>query len=733
MKIFQRILLILAVLAVGGVALGVRLRAVDMLPVDYDEDDYLGAGQRYAQAIRAGDLQAIIDYRYNYEHPPLTKIVYALTMLPLPEAPLIPELSSTAAPVRNLPSPHFERARLSSAAFGTLEAMALAVVNPLAGLLLGLHTWTIKYTSQIMLEPLPALASLLAVLFYAQYSEATGLRKAGRRGWAWLLLSALALGVTAASKYPYCMAGVAILVDWLWNRRPWAEESERALALRGWLLPVLAWGLVAVAVFVALNPRLWADPIARLQESLFYHGGYAQSAHVQRAGFPPWQPLVWLMGPVPWHPGVFVVALDVYISVLAALGFGRLWQRRRVFALWLLIALVFLLFWPTKWPQYILILTAPLSLAAAEGVMLTVGEPLAGWLRRRRESRAAAPVSLAARADARLQGRLSRRDLRRALPWLVPGLLALGLIAIFPLIYQAAMAVTDFNAISIRDGIQGGVWRAAWSGLTGQEEPVGIDLGQGSRSKEVHYAGPRVLLQLLFGAAPELLVFNIMWTGLSVALQTGLGLAAALLLHRRGLCFRTAWRSILILPWAIPEFVGALVWLRIFEPRYGWLVLAQNVPKDVNLPSWFENPAQTLVILLIAATWYGFPFVMLAASAGLKLVPEEVYDAAAIDGAGGWRLFRYITWPLLLPLVTPAVIIRSIFAFNQFYLFYTLRTNFPMLTFASVSYYFFTPSGPFGGQFAVSAAINIFTVLVLVALILWFDRVSRAAEGVTYA
>jgi arabinogalactan oligomer/maltooligosaccharide transport system permease protein len=144
---------------------------------------------------------------------------------------------------------------------------------------------------------------------------------------------------------------------------------------------------------------------------------------------------------------------------------------------------------------------------------------------------------------------------------------------------------------------------------------------------------------------------------------------------------------------------------------------------------WQQNPDYALVVLLITATWYGFPFMMLAATAGLKLLPSEVYDAAAIDGANSWQQFRLITWPLLLPLLIPAIIIRSIFAFNQFYLFYVLRPPDPLATFAIASFFFFDEAG----QYAVSAAINLFTVIVLVALILWFNRWSKATEGVTYA
>jgi ABC-type sugar transport system permease subunit len=120
---------------------------------------------------------------------------------------------------------------------------------------------------------------------------------------------------------------------------------------------------------------------------------------------------------------------------------------------------------------------------------------------------------------------------------------------------------------------------------------------------------------------------------------------------------------------------------------------------------------------------------MLAASAGLKMIPGEVYEAAALDGANAWQRFRDITWPLLLPLLAPALIIRGILAFNQFYLFYALNPPFPLITFASLSYFIFDQ----GGRYAVSAVINIFTVVLLVLFLLWFNRQSGAGEGVTYA
>ena len=740
-------LLLLFVGIAAILALGLRLRAVNLLPQDYDEDDYLYAAQYYAEAIQRGDWQAVIDYDYNYEHPPLTKLVYSLALLPLPQEKRIAEPKLDIS-LKSTHPEYFRRGRLTSTALSTLEVIALALLDPLAGLFLAIHTYQIKYSTQIMLEPLPALTSLLAALLYmwarkagplpGQVGQSEGKHKQ-RAVSLRLGLAALALGMTAAAKYTYCVVGIAIVVDWAWqvlavgewrtsNGGERAKLLHRTRSAARRLAPVVGWGLLAIVFFIAFDPYLWHAPLPRLAQSLLFHGDYAQSAHVQEAGFPTWQPLVWLMSSVPWQREVFVFHLDLFITLLAMFGLRRLWHKERMLVLWLGIGLFFLLLWPTKWPQYILILTAPLCLAASEGLRAALWEPALAWLRARRIPRPAAEHP----AEARLRRRTAWRDTLRAWPWLLPGLLTLTIIAVYPLIYQAAMSLTDFNTISIRDGIQGGVWRAVWQGLTGQEEAVHFDPFEGTRAKEVHYAGPLVLLALLGGAAPDILVFNIIWVLASVALQTALGVAVALALGRQGVRLAGLWRAIFILPWAIPEFVGALVWLRVLEPRYGWFAISQQqLPAGVDLGSWTDSADKTLFLLLVAATWYGFPFIMLAATAGLKLVPKDVYDAAAIDGAGAWGRFRFVTWPLLLPLVVPAIIIRSIFAFNQFYLFYAMRINYPTLTYATISYFFFSPG--FGGQFAVSAGINIFTVLVLIALILWFNRVSRAAEGVTYA
>jgi ABC-type sugar transport system permease subunit len=700
--------MIATILLVVAIAWTLRWHAVTTLKVDFDEDDYLRAAQQYATLIRSGNWQGFMQSNYRPEHPPLAKIIYGLSILSAPNAPLIPDRLTTADPDQSLPKAQLIDARKTGAFLGTLTVAFLALVNPLAGFFLATHAFTIKYVSQVMLEALPAFTSLMMVLCYLQ-----GKKKNPQKTDHWIIFSSIFLGLTAASKYIYCVIGFAILIDWFLTY----QEQNR---LKDFLLHVLLWGLLALVVFFVFDPYFWPAPLARLQESIFYHIGYSTGAsEVQRANFPFYQSLIYLgTSPVAlgWQPSAFPVALDTIIAILAALGIRSLWKKQRVYVLWLGVALVFLFFWPTKWAQYILILTAPISMAAAEGFGNLTIRPVQNWLIQRKWNTVRKPVS-------------HPSDLRRALPWLVPGLIAFSILTLFPLIFQFGVSLTNFSATSIRDGFHGGLWRAIWGGITGQVTNGPLTMF-GHSDKVFFYGLASYLPVVNYITANGVLVFNLMWTFFSVLLQGGLGLGIALLLGQRGVYFGRFWQAFFILPWAIPEMIGALMWWNVFEPEWGWLSLAvkkfgPQIPFGF-LVGWEHSPNLWLLVLLIPAVWYGFPFMMLAVSAGLKMIPMEVFDASAIDGASPWQTFRYVTWPLLLPLIVPALIVRSIFAFNQFYLFLAFGTG---STMATLSYDVFIN----GGEYAMSAVINIITAIILIGFVVILNRRNKIGEGVTYA
>lgn len=709
------LLQVLAVLAVTAIALLTRSQAVHQLPIDFDEDDYLRAGQEYAHLIRTGNWPGFLETNYRPEHPPLAKIVIGLGVLSVPEAPLVPEAATSAGPNNHLPRDLVTPARTVNAMIGTMTVGIVALLDPLAGVLLANHTLTIQYVSQIMLEALPALTSLITAVSYLKGKQTQG---AGMNRW--YVLSAIALGLTAASKYLYCAIGPAILIDGYLEARQ--KETEKT-SIRN----AATWGVLALATFILFDPYLWPDPMTRLGNSILFHSGYSTSAEeITQAGFPIWQPIFWLFfSPVVWHENVFAFPFDPFITIFALFGLIRLWDKNRLHVLWLGVTLAFLLAWPAKWPQYIITLTVPLSFAAAEGLRLIKNHFVEWWSARK----------------TRAKIRFNKRESRHALPWLLPGLIFFFTLTILPLLFQFGVSMTNFNAASIRDGFNGGIGRSIVQGLTGQLPARPADLE--ARPDVVDFVGlnlyPDVFRFMVYSNGWSILFFNILWTVLSVLLQSGLGLGVALLLWQRGIWLGKFWQTLFILPWAIPEMLGAMMWVNIFQKEWGWLALAADTfGKDSFLAgcsdAFMKSPSLWLIVYLLPAVWYGFPFMMLASGIGLKTIPNELLDAAAIDGATPWQTFESVTWPMVVPLLIPAFIVRGIFAFNQFYLFQAY--GFTNATLATLSFNVFNPAngfGQYGGQFAVSATINIITVIILLFFLMVFNRWSKAGKGVTHA
>jgi hypothetical protein len=363
----------LAAILVAVVAAGaIRWGAVQRLPPDFDELDYLPAAYRYAERMepgRWGEIPAVTD---NPEHPPLVKLGFgaALRASGAPEPDL--QALRVGRPLPEEARPAFTATRTLSAVAGTLQVLLVALASPLGGLWLALDTYHAKYSAQAYLEAIPGLFALLALLLF---ERATPRREPGSLAIGHpapstppLLASAALLGLSAAGKYPYgLVVGLALL--------PFVLARLRR---RGRLLA--AWAGVALLAFLAADPALWPDPAGRLWGSFTHHLAYPESQDVQRAGLPWWFPLFWLTRPAPatWHPGVFPVPwLDHLLLLGALLGVPVAWRERPVWLAWGAVALLVLLLWPVKWPQYTLLARVPFAAMAGWGLS-------AAWARGRR-------------------------------------------------------------------------------------------------------------------------------------------------------------------------------------------------------------------------------------------------------------------------------------------------------------------------------------------------------------
>ena len=309
--------------------------AVSLLPQDFDEPVYLQDGFDYARAFRSGGMNAVIDYAGTMEHPAFVKLLYAGAVFAL----------GKAATWANA----FYTNRAVSAFFGVLAVLFVTLLDPLSGSFLAVNTLAVKYTSQVYLEAVPHAMTIAAVLAFLRVDKGKQNR--------WLWLSAFALGVAAASKYSYIPVILIVLA--------YIAILEKKTPI-GWLV---AYGTLAVLTFFALDVHLWRDPFHRIVESLTYHVQYSQGAHVQEVGYPWYQPFIWIFtsSPASWHPNVFFYyGFDGIFAALAAFGLKREWKERRWLVVWLMAGIIFLLCWPTKWPQYALTVTPAICIMAAE-------------------------------------------------------------------------------------------------------------------------------------------------------------------------------------------------------------------------------------------------------------------------------------------------------------------------------------------------------------------------------
>jgi len=178
-----------------------------------------------------------------------------------------------------------------------------------------------------------------------------------------------------------------------------------------------------------------------------------------------------------------------------------------------------------------------------------------------------------------------------------------------------------------------------------------------------------------------------LFTASSVAIEMVLGVAIALLLHRR-FPGRGALRAIVVLPWALPTAIMALAWAWIFNDSFGVL---NDVLRRLGLiespVAWLGSPGTSMLALVIADVWKTTPFVALIVLAGLQAIPEPVLDAARLDGLSPWRRFRRIVLPLLAPSLLVAVAFRSVQAYGAFDLPYVMTGGGPGGATETVSLY----------------------------------------------
>lgn len=218
---------------------------------------------------------------------------------------------------------------------------------------------------------------------------------------------------------------------------------------------------------------------------------------------------------------------------------------------------------------------------------------------------------------------------------------------------------------------------------------------------------------------------TLLFTVASVTIEVGLGCVFALAMNRafRG---RALVRAAILVPWAIPTVVSALLWRFTFEGQAG---IANTMLMELGLvkapPEWFVSTTLAWVPVVLADVWKTTPFVALLLLAGLQNIDASLYEAARIDGASAWRQFRYVTLPLLRPALLVALIFRTLDAFRVFDLIYVMTGGGPGTSTEPIALYTFN-SLLQNLRFGYGSALSVIVFSITFALALGYIRLLGA-------
>nr|HQU74964.1 sugar ABC transporter permease [Calditrichia bacterium] len=226
----------------------------------------------------------------------------------------------------------------------------------------------------------------------------------------------------------------------------------------------------------------------------------------------------------------------------------------------------------------------------------------------------------------------SSTQTRLAYYYAMPALAVMALVVLYPFLYNLVVSFSNMNLTHFRD------WslRGPDNYLTVVRDPIFW-----------YYLGKTVL-----------------WTALNLVAHVGIGVFLALILNKN-IKGKSVFRIMLILPWAVPQYITALTWRGMFNAEYGAVNLFLQQFGGVEF-SWLSTEWGAFFACLITNIWLGFPFMMMIALGGLQSIPDALYEAADIDGATPWQKFRHITAPLLKPVMIPAIVLGVIWTFNNF-------------------------------------------------------------------
>ena len=221
---------------------------------------------------------------------------------------------------------------------------------------------------------------------------------------------------------------------------------------------------------------------------------------------------------------------------------------------------------------------------------------------------------------------------------------------------------------------------------------------------------------------------SVAWVVANGILQTALALAAALVLNQRFPGVRIA-RTWIILTWIVPTVIVVIIWRWLFSTSGGMinplLIQAGVIERPIG---FFSTPWSAFATLVFINSWRWFPFIALMLLAGMARIPADLYEAARIDGAGAWKRFTRITWPLLKPTLGVLAVVGTLLSFNVFDIIWLLTAGGPAGGTTTLPILIYETAFK-GYRLSEAAALSVIATIVLVAFALLTARSMYREEG----
>ena len=292
--------------------------------------------------------------------------------------------------------------------------------------------------------------------------------------------------------------------------------------------------------------------------------------------------------------------------------------------------------------------------------------------------------------------RAGRHRGKLAHAYIAPALIALAVLTFYPVFYGIWLSFTDADQSHL-----------------GENTWVGIE---------------NFVTVLSSSGFLRVTLFTLIWTVTNVVAHVGIGLGLALVLDNPHVRGRTAYRTALLLPWAIPSYISVLVWKGMLQPE-GLI--------DSVLGTDFEmlaDPSGAKTLVILVNIWLGVPFMMMSLSGAIQALPRDMYEAADVDGISHWNQFKHLTLPNLKSAIVPLSLLGFIWTFNMFNVIYLMTDGGPNLRFGEpgetdilITYVYDVAFRD--GAYGVAAAWSVVIFLMLVAFSWVYMKRTNATEA----